>query len=271
MWRVTEPCSRRWRAVRDHRLPVASRSLCRAIRRRAGGNRNCRPLPRSCATLFQNGARGHLWRAAILIHKAMAAWSALLEVGLARIAAQESRFFELAARDFGVMAKAGAAMPAAACAGLIEALLDFRVEAARAFDVVDVIMTPANAAPAWGLETHYPPVIAGTKVGPRGHAVFTGWVNACGHPAIALPGPPAASGMPIGSSWWALWAQTKCCWISPKPMKCGIPGQDAGRPGSTDRFTTRSGRGGPGRGIPRRLACHLPSAASGTRRRVPPP
>lgn len=132
------------------------------------------------------------------IDKAMAAWSALLEVGLARIAAQESRFFELAARDFGAMAKAGAAMSAAACAGLIEALLDFRVEAARAFDVVDVIMTPANAAPAWGLETHYPPVIAGTKVGPRGHAVFTGWVNACGHPAIALPGPPAASGMPIG-------------------------------------------------------------------------
>jgi len=67
-----------------------------------------------------------------------------------------------------------------------------------AFRNIDVIMTPSIAALSWPADIAYPETIDGRKVGPRGHAVFTGWVNACGHPAVNLPADPASNGLPIG-------------------------------------------------------------------------
>ena len=50
----------------------------------------------------------------------------------------------------------------------------------------------------WTADAVYPEVIDGRPVGPRGHAVYSGWVNAAALPAVSLPVDPAPDGMPIG-------------------------------------------------------------------------
>jgi aspartyl-tRNA(Asn)/glutamyl-tRNA(Gln) amidotransferase subunit A len=132
------------------------------------------------------------------IDAAMAAWQALTPVGLARLAEGEPRFFELATEDFADQARAGQAVGATAYAAVIDTLMNLRAVTAQAFERIDVILTPAAAAQPWPIPLPYPLTIDGRAVGPRGHAVFTGWVNACGHPAIALPVRPADDGMPVG-------------------------------------------------------------------------
>jgi len=132
------------------------------------------------------------------IAPAMDVWRTLGDIGLARLAKSEPRFFEWSAPDFISQAERGARYSAVAYAGLVETLWEFRAKTAAAFEQFDLIMTPTTAAQPWPAAEAYPPVIDGETVGPRGHAVFTAWVNACGHPAIAFPVSPAVDGMPIG-------------------------------------------------------------------------
>jgi aspartyl-tRNA(Asn)/glutamyl-tRNA(Gln) amidotransferase subunit A len=61
-----------------------------------------------------------------------------------------------------------------------------------------VIVMPAAAALPWPAERAYPERIDGIDAGPRGHAIYTGWVNAAGLPALALPCPPSRNKLPIG-------------------------------------------------------------------------
>ena len=99
---------------------------------------------------------------------------------------------------FQAMLEEGRKLPAArylAGIGIFERL---RAESVRVFERYDVVMTPSAAALPWPAETPYPDTIDGRKVGPRGHAVYTGWVNACGIPAINLPCAPSRAGLPIG-------------------------------------------------------------------------
>jgi aspartyl-tRNA(Asn)/glutamyl-tRNA(Gln) amidotransferase subunit A len=50
----------------------------------------------------------------------------------------------------------------------------------------------------WPAQEAYPARIDGQDVGPRGHAIYTGWVNAAGLPGLALPTAPSNEGLPIG-------------------------------------------------------------------------
>lgn len=154
----------------------------------------CRAAADALAQLGHDISRGPL---PFDIAPAMAAWSALGMIGLARLAAQQPHFLERAAPDFVEQARQGATLMAAEQQH-IAALYDLRAAAATAFHEMDLIMTPATAAQPWPKDESHPPMIAGQPVGPRGHAVFTGWVNCAGLPGIALPAAPGGDGIPIG-------------------------------------------------------------------------
>ncbi|HET6599908.1 MAG TPA: amidase [Burkholderiaceae bacterium] len=126
------------------------------------------------------------------------AWPLVGQVGLASMFARLPAWREGASPQFLEMAERGARVAAAQLWEVIESVEQLRRDCARLFAEIDVIVTPAAAALPWPADEVYPPVIAGQPVGPRGHAVFTAWVNAAGLPALALPAQPSASGLPIG-------------------------------------------------------------------------
>jgi aspartyl-tRNA(Asn)/glutamyl-tRNA(Gln) amidotransferase subunit A len=70
---------------------------------------------------------------------------------------------------------------------------------AELFEGVDLVLTPTAAALPWPAETPYPDRIDGRPAGPRDHAIFTGWVNIAGVPAVNLPIGVSRSGLPIGA------------------------------------------------------------------------
>ncbi len=127
-----------------------------------------------------------------------AAWNKISAAGLAMLAQREPRFLDLASPEYQDQARAGAKMTSSDHLEIIEILNALRAQAGQAFASIDVIATPATAAQPWPASAPFPSTIEGYEVGPRGHAVFTGWVNACGHPALALPVDPAPDGIPIG-------------------------------------------------------------------------
>lgn len=135
---------------------------------------------------------------AVDVERIAALWPSIGKVGLAMLAAQQPRFFELSDAKYQAMAREGAAISGGEYLGVIEALSAFRASVGEIFADHDLVMMPATAAQPWPAHEAYPGLIDGREVGPRGHAVFTGWVNASGHPAIALPCEPDPDGMPIG-------------------------------------------------------------------------
>jgi aspartyl-tRNA(Asn)/glutamyl-tRNA(Gln) amidotransferase subunit A len=125
-------------------------------------------------------------------------WPLLGQVGVAAVLAQHPGKEHLVGERMRAMADEGRKLPATRYLAGLEAVDAFRRSVTDAFEGFDLIMTPSAAALPWPADEPYPARIDGRTVGPRGHAVYTGWVNACGHPAISLPCAPSSSGLPIG-------------------------------------------------------------------------
>ncbi len=125
-------------------------------------------------------------------------WPVLGQVGAAFVAGLHPGRFEAIGPRMRAQAEAGRGIAATRYLEVIEAIDAFRRSVTAAFENVDLIMTPSAAALPWPADEPFPTVIDGQPVGPRGHAVFTAWVNVCGHPGLALPSAPSPAGLPIG-------------------------------------------------------------------------
>ena len=126
------------------------------------------------------------------------AWPQVGQIGLARLFEQHPQWQALASQKYRDMADSGRRLPAARLWQILERVAQLRRDTAALFENTDVIVMPSVAALPWTAEAAYPTHIDGHEVGPRGHAVYTGWVNAAGLPALALPCAPSREGLPIG-------------------------------------------------------------------------
>ena len=127
-----------------------------------------------------------------------AAWGTVASSGLAWHLAETPDWQGRVNPSARAMAEAGSAVTTG---GLLDALgvaAEVRRAAAALFADYDLLLCPSTAALAWPAEDIFPPEIAGRPVGPRGHAVFTGWVNVAGLPAANVPVGMTADGGGIG-------------------------------------------------------------------------
>ena len=125
-------------------------------------------------------------------------WSRFGAVGVAHVMQQHpGRERDLGPR-FQAMLAEGRDVPAADYLAFIEAVQRLRRESVALFESFDLVITPSAAALPWPAETPFPDRIDDQPVGPRGHAVYTGWVNVCALPGVNVPCAPSRSGLPIG-------------------------------------------------------------------------
>jgi aspartyl-tRNA(Asn)/glutamyl-tRNA(Gln) amidotransferase subunit A len=125
-------------------------------------------------------------------------WPAFGAAGVAMVMAMHPGKEALLGPRFQAMLEEGRKVTAGRYLAGLALFERMRRDAVSVFRGCDLIMTPSAAALPWPAETTHPPLIDGRPVGPRGHAIYTSWVNACAIPAINLPCAPSRAGLPIG-------------------------------------------------------------------------
>jgi Asp-tRNA(Asn)/Glu-tRNA(Gln) amidotransferase A subunit family amidase len=114
-------------------------------------------------------------------------WHVISRAGVAWLMAENPTYEKLAGAAARAMAEDGRKVSGANYLGALEAVSTLRRRIAELFDGVDLVLTPTAAALPWPAETPYPGRIDSKPAGPRDHAIFTGWVNLAGVPALNIP------------------------------------------------------------------------------------
>jgi len=127
-----------------------------------------------------------------------AIWNLIGPAGLAWLVDSHSLDTGLMTPSLLPMVEAGRRAGAGAYLQLLADVQEFRDELRLLFERYDFILTPSIAALPWPKAESHPEIIDGVAVGPRGHAIFTPFVNAGGLPAINLPTARSMAGLPIG-------------------------------------------------------------------------
>ena len=126
-------------------------------------------------------------------------WHVISRAGVAWLMGRgDGRLGAMAGASVRAMAADGAKLTGADYIDALERVAAFRRRCAELFARTDLVLTPTAAALPWPADTPYPDRIADRPAGPRDHAVFTGWVNIAGLPAISLPVAVSQLGLPIG-------------------------------------------------------------------------
>jgi aspartyl-tRNA(Asn)/glutamyl-tRNA(Gln) amidotransferase subunit A len=126
-------------------------------------------------------------------------WRVIGCSGVAHLLQHQGPSFEAVCGSFVIdRAREGRAIMAIDYVGTLAKISSFRRQMGEFFKRYDLVFTPSAAALPWPADESHPPEIDRRPAGPRGHAVYTGWVNVCGHPAIGLPLGFSRSTLPIG-------------------------------------------------------------------------
>ena len=116
-----------------------------------------------------------------------AAWGAVMMTGVAWFLAAFQDWQNVVNESAKRIADEGATRTAGQLLDALAVVADVRRAAGEFFDKHDLLLCPAIAALAWPAGNIFPDEIDGKTVGPRGHAVFTAWMNVAGIPAVNVP------------------------------------------------------------------------------------
>jgi len=137
--------------------------------------------------LAADGGRIDLIAAPFDLEAITAAWGAVASAGLAWHLGRTPHDPASLGANARAMAASGTQRTLAEYLDSLAVALAARASAAALFERFDMLLCPAIAALAWPAEQAFPSWIDGKPAGPRGHAIFTGWMNVAGLCAAAIP------------------------------------------------------------------------------------
>ncbi|MFT4783644.1 MAG: aspartyl-tRNA(Asn)/glutamyl-tRNA(Gln) amidotransferase subunit A [Paracoccaceae bacterium] len=154
----------------------------------------------TCATLRANGHRVENGPMPLDLRLLNTVWTDIGAIGLAAFLEDNPQVGDSANPKYRDIARAGATKAGTDLYRILDHVFTLRNECMFLFKDIDLIVMPTAAANPWPAADPFPTSIDQQSVGPRGHAVYTGWVNAAGLPAVAFPAVSGvvSGGMPIG-------------------------------------------------------------------------